>query len=183
MKPAVVAVAATLAVVGVAVGGYALLSDGADSDSATAGTTAVDPRCVDAGPAQADAGGAPGDELRAEATALCTQALEQGVVVTPEQPGPRDRITVAYALTEPLAAGESLRVSMVVRDERIIEGCTRLVAVEATESKGTVTLDPEQGDGELPAGKRRWCEGTGSISGVRSEGPRTVFMREGVGLR
>lgn len=56
------------------------------------------------------------------------------------------------------------------------------MAVDSTESKGSVTFDVDggNGDGTLPTGKRRWCAGTASFTAVRSHDSQTAFIEERV---
>ena len=70
---------------------------------------------------------------------------------------------VAYELARPIPAGKHLTISLFILDTRIVEGCTRLATVQTTEAQGAVTITPEDGDGSLPFGKRRWCVGTGRV--------------------
>ena len=175
-----VAAGAAIATVAVAVGGYLVLSDGRSEDAPH--TASVDPRCKNAGPSVKEAGGNLGDDLRAPDRELCTQARRQGVTVAPARPGARDAIRVSYALEKPLTAGASLDVSMLVREDRVTEGCTRLMVAKATASKGSVVFDVDDGDGDgtLPVGKRRWCVGTASFTAVRSDDSQTAFIEERV---
>lgn len=153
--------AAALAAVTVAVAAGAVMAFAGSEDEPTRDA------CAGAGPSVKDMPAeAGGDTIRRDARAACRTVARNAVRITPTTPGPRDPIKVSYALAKPLEPGAALRVSLLITDRRIIEGCSRLIVASSNRSRGVITLDPAAGDGTLPMPRRRWCSGSMSISGV-----------------